>query len=416
MQTLKRLILLLLAAALLLGMSPAVFAAERTDSAIINEMLNYYVRYGADSETDIARLCQELRKSDPALADTWESIMDCFDWVAQDMKVTPDILPDGLPENDALCIVVLGYALTTYGQMKDELIGRLEVALASAIKYPNAYILCTGGGTASKARTKTEAGQMAQWLKDHGIAESRIIIENESLSTVQNAQFSCKILERDYPQVTHLAIVSSDYHIPRGTLLFHTQLALNAQKSGGEGPVVAANAGFLTTNDYKDARSSLAIAIADLADVSYTTAKEIPTLSRLSKLEISGEFTYEAGSPMSITATAHYNTGFSRDVTHKAVFSGVDTDLPGEQLLTVTYTENGTEVFCRALVDVTSGSFTSLESQIMEPTQPPVTEPAPVPEEPITSAITPLWIMMVLAGLLAILALLLRIKIRVNSK
>ena len=58
-----------------------------------------------------------------------------------------------------------------------ELADRLNVALASAEKYPNAYILCTGGGTASKNAKVTEAGQMAQWLTDRGISQERIITE-----------------------------------------------------------------------------------------------------------------------------------------------------------------------------------------------------------------------------------------------
>ena len=407
MQMLKRLTVLLLAAALLLSTAPAAGAAKQEEPSPLTQLLNYYVRYGSDAETDILRLCQELRRTDPALADAWENIMEYLDWAVTEMEVRPDVLPDGLPEDDALCIVVLGYALNPYGDMKDELIGRLEVALASAFKYPNAYILCTGGGTASKAKKKTEAGQMARWLTDHGIAQERIIVEDRSLSTVQNAQFSCEILARDYPGVTHLAIVTSDYHIPLGAVLFNAQLAL----SGMDG-VVAANAGFLTANDSRYSVATLASAIAELAGIRYSSSKT-PQLSRLTRLEIDGEFTYETGSLISIHATAHYTGGFTRDVTHKAVFSGVDMAQPGEQLLTVTYLENGTEVFCRALVDVTSGSFTALEPEIIEATEPPATEA--VPTEPASPA-APLWILLVLAGLLAVLALLLRLKIRVRQK
>lgn len=52
-----------------------------------------------------------------------------------------DVLPDGLPDTDELCIVVLGFQLNPDGSMRDELINRLNVALRSAEKYPNAYIV-----------------------------------------------------------------------------------------------------------------------------------------------------------------------------------------------------------------------------------------------------------------------------------
>jgi uncharacterized SAM-binding protein YcdF (DUF218 family) len=106
--------------------------------------------------------------------------------------------------------------------MCDELIGRLQVGLACAEQYPNAYVVCTGGGTAKENRDVTEAGQMGAWLLEHGLEKDRLILEDQSLSTIENAQYTLDILHRDYPQVTSLAIVSSDYHAARGALLFET--------------------------------------------------------------------------------------------------------------------------------------------------------------------------------------------------
>ena len=59
-------------------------------------------------------------------------------------------------------MVVLGYQLNADGTMRDELLERLRVAKASAEKYPNAYIVCTGGPTAYEDKTVTEAGRMAE--------------------------------------------------------------------------------------------------------------------------------------------------------------------------------------------------------------------------------------------------------------
>ena len=46
-----------------------------------------------------------------------------------DMNVNVDVLPDGLPNDDSLCITVLGFALNDDGTMKDELVGRLQTDL-----------------------------------------------------------------------------------------------------------------------------------------------------------------------------------------------------------------------------------------------------------------------------------------------
>ena len=78
--------------------------------------------------------------------------------------------------------------------MAPELVGRCETALACAAQYPNAYLIVTGGGTASGNRSATEADVMAAWLEEHGIGKEKIIIENRSLTTDQNASNTCSIL------------------------------------------------------------------------------------------------------------------------------------------------------------------------------------------------------------------------------
>ena len=94
------------------------------------------------------------------------------DYVNTDMNVNVD----GLPNDDST--------------MKDELVGRLQTALASAQKYPNAYVAVTGGGTAKNNPNAIEADQMAAWIIANGLDENRLIVENKSKSTVQNAQFT----------------------------------------------------------------------------------------------------------------------------------------------------------------------------------------------------------------------------------
>ena len=155
-----------------------------------------------------------------------------------------DVLPDGLPDTDELCIVVLGFQLNPDGSMRDELINRLNVALRSAEKYPNAYIVCTGGDTASGNASATEAGEMAKWLEEHGVDEGRIIVEDSSLTTAQNAIYTYDILVSEYPSVRYLAIVSSDYHIATGELLFSAESVLKAPVPGEEKLNVVSNASW----------------------------------------------------------------------------------------------------------------------------------------------------------------------------
>ena len=219
-------------------------AASRTCRDIIEEMAVYYGSYGGEADPRIDALLQELESLDPAQAARWTRIMNLWRSVQAELAVTPDILPDGLPETDELCLVVLGFQLNPDGSMREELVERLRVALACAEKYPNAWIVCTGGGTAAEDPMATEAGRMAEWLIDNGIAPERVIIENQSLTTAQNAIFTFDILEKRYPQVSQLAIISSDYHIATGTLLFGAESILRSEDEAHEHIHIAANAAW----------------------------------------------------------------------------------------------------------------------------------------------------------------------------
>ena len=110
--------------------------------------------------------------------------------------------------------------------MREELIERLKTALTASRKYPSALIVCTGGGTAADDPTATEAGRMAEWLAENGVDPSRILVEDKSVTTAQNAIFTFDMLEANQPQVTEIAIISSDYHIATGVLLFGAEAIL----------------------------------------------------------------------------------------------------------------------------------------------------------------------------------------------
>ena len=236
--------IMLLAFALLVLIRPG---SEKNASRNTNEILRDLVRsHPVGLEEDA--LLKELRQTDEAAAEQWQRILSCWDASGNDMMLNQNVLPDGLVDSNQLCLIVLGYQLKPDGSMEAELIGRLETALNCAEKYPDCWILCTGGGTASQNPDVTEADAMAGWLTEHGIAPERMIVENQSLTTTQNAIFSHRILTEKYPEITKIALVSSDYHIPWASILFDTQFIL-----GGDGLELISNAVYPTNQKINSA-------------------------------------------------------------------------------------------------------------------------------------------------------------------
>ena len=210
----------------------------------VEEIVVDYGTYGDQAANRIDTLLNELSAMDAGAGTRWKSIMDLWMSPQLGQPLNYDVLPDGLPDTDELCIVVLGFQLNPDGSMKDELIERLTVALNSAKKYPKAYIVCTGGGTAAENESASEAGEMAKWLVEKGVDRKRIIVEDNSITTAQNALFTYDILTSLYTSVKKLAIVSSDYHIATGELLFKAEVILRANAPGNEKLEVVSNAAW----------------------------------------------------------------------------------------------------------------------------------------------------------------------------
>ncbi len=209
----------LLAAVMLAGACLPAFAADKdTPEAIIQRIVRSYAYENKRNK----KALKELADKDPALAEQWEQILDL--WAAP-VTVNKE-LPDGLPDDDTLCLAALGYQLNPDGSMRPELAGRLGVLLEAALKYPNAVIICSGGPTASRNRDVTEAGVMAEWLIENGIDPSRVVAEDQSMTTAENVILTFDILAERFPLVTQIVVISSDYHIKSGTLLFAAEAIL----------------------------------------------------------------------------------------------------------------------------------------------------------------------------------------------
>ncbi len=217
---------------------------------IVSDLAYTYAARQREGTEEIEAGLARLRETDPRLECLWKKILQYWDFVNEELPELSSAVPAGLPEDDSLCIVVLGFQLHTDGSMAEELVGRCETALTLAEAYPEALIAVTGGGTAYQNRSVTEAGRMAEWFTEHGIAAERILMEDRSLTTADNAVFTSEILRREAPQVKTLVIVTSDYHMPLGALLFEEKALLLEAEEGEKPFSVEAFAAYDTQNRF----------------------------------------------------------------------------------------------------------------------------------------------------------------------
>ena len=219
---LNRLAMILVICIAVASVIPAA-VGEETQVLIQSQIERAVVSYAAAGTRDEQAL-SALASLDSSLGEKWTRIMDLWD---APVSVNAQ-LPNDLPDDDSLCLVTLGFQLNPDGSMREELVERLNVVKAASEQYPRALIVCTGGGTAAEDPSATEAGRMAEWLESQGVDPSRIIVEDHSLTTAQNAIYTFDILNEQYPQVSQIAIISSDYHIATGTLLFGAEAILRS--------------------------------------------------------------------------------------------------------------------------------------------------------------------------------------------
>ncbi len=277
---LRKLTCLLLSACLCVSL--AVTASAVTTSAeaepFAHEMVQYYRFHGEDAWGHIDKLLEEMSVKTPNQSRYWKDIMEGWSWANTRMPVYGETLPDGLPQDDSLAIVVLGYGLNDNGSMKPELLDRLSVALAAAEKYPNALIVLTGGATADDMPELTEAKAMAEVLKDAGIAKERIILEDAALTTTENARNVYHLLTESYPQVEGLAIVTSDYHVRWTSAMFTVISRFESGYNEGKPLEVIANAGCKTEKD-SDGMQSQARGVCIITGITFREDAKAPELS-----------------------------------------------------------------------------------------------------------------------------------------
>lgn len=217
---------------------------ESEDTAAVEEE-PVYVAYNADQIKSMIRtkryggnidsMVAELANCPDERARIWEEIFAYWDEVNQPGFITKynvnsgsdPALPGSLPNDHSLCFVVLGCGLNANGTIRPEMENRCQTALRCAQMYPNSYVLCTGGHTAGGNYAASEGGVMGNWLIEHGVDASRVIIEDASYQTSENAMKSVPLLQSKYPQVNTLVLVTSDYHVPLGALMLQAECLLD---------------------------------------------------------------------------------------------------------------------------------------------------------------------------------------------
>ena len=375
----KRVIKILLVFSLVLsifGLGAKNIAAENTDEekALLKQLLLYYTQYrnaegyvsdySSEADYDIDRILADLSEKDSYLGAAWKEALEYWDDALYpfdgDFTVNEGILPDGLPNNSSLAIVCLGYALNkTTGEMEDELIGRLQVTLDSWKKYPEAVIAVTGGGTAPQSAhpEHTEGGEMKKWLIEHGVPEDKIICEDKARNTYGNAANTYAILAAEYPEVTDVAIITSQYHVPRGCVLFEIQFLETAAENGEECKIhVVSNAGFYVekenyaNNGGYEGFNMFSMQVPNIAGVSLggwgqpidkpdlSYADDELTLNLKSSEVIEGKDPEIASASFVVHSGDEFNGDITISVDPSEITSDIDSSKLGEQTVTFSYT------------------------------------------------------------------------------
>lgn len=142
-------------------------------------------------------------------------------------------------------IVVLGNGLNDDGSVSPNLTNRLQAARELSERRPEAPVVVSGGPT---GHGHVESHAMRDWLLAQGVAEHRIIVENNSYSTVSNARLSRETL----PESDAVIVVTSQDHVHRAVVDFTLTFGAGTTVAGAEAPNDPPTALPGTTGIYRD--------------------------------------------------------------------------------------------------------------------------------------------------------------------
>jgi uncharacterized SAM-binding protein YcdF (DUF218 family) len=91
---------------------------------------------------------------------------------------------------------------------------RIDAAAAYLNEHPDVIAVASGGQGPGEDISEAEA--IKQGLMNQGIDESRIIVENQSTSTIENIKFSKKLIPN---HIEKGLLVSNDFHLFRAKMI-----------------------------------------------------------------------------------------------------------------------------------------------------------------------------------------------------
>mmetsp|Transcript_2574 Transcript_2574/g.4393 ORF Transcript_2574/g.4393 Transcript_2574/m.4393 type:complete len:258 (+) Transcript_2574:192-965(+) len=131
-------------------------------------------------------------------------------------------------------VIIPGGGLDTVGQPLPWVQARLDAALRYDLNA--GFFLVLSRGTTHKPPPLDhdgfaidEASSSAQYLVDHGVQPSRIVLERWSLDTIGNAVFA-RLMHAELRGWKHCLVITSAIHMPRTAAIFDWIFALQPQR------------------------------------------------------------------------------------------------------------------------------------------------------------------------------------------
>ncbi|MGN0773994.1 MAG: YdcF family protein [Candidatus Ventricola sp.] len=111
-------------------------------------------------------------------------------------------------------ILLLGYELDGQDRAAQELCQRVQAAASAYVQGQSRVIVACGG--AAPGHDITEAAVMARLLREAGVPEAAVVLEDQSQNTMENMRFAAQKLGG--AKGRRVLVVTSDYHLRRAVM------------------------------------------------------------------------------------------------------------------------------------------------------------------------------------------------------
>jgi len=111
-------------------------------------------------------------------------------------------------------IVILGAAVRPDGTASPALLRRIERGRVLAQEHPRALVFCSGG---VGRYGSSEASIMAQRLIEGGVARDRLVLDEDSLDTLQTGVAAARFAKAN--GLAGVIVCTDSYHTPRTRLI-----------------------------------------------------------------------------------------------------------------------------------------------------------------------------------------------------